>query len=411
MENPQEGENKQNQESWSSSAHTEKVITPLNDFHSNMPNNSPPENLPASQPTPAAPPNPASIYPTPVAPGGNFGQPPQQVNAISANPAEQHQINPLTLILQWLTYAFWGWTVVVLSILTSSVFSRLISGDNIATFNYYIISAAVVLLPISFVCDYFYSKQEPEKKSGAAMVVMIIHAVIFALFGIGALIFAVFSFVTLFTSPGTHGPIISALLSSLIITCFYSATFLRTLNPQFVTWIPKAYRIMMLVIIGIFIILGFTKPTFHQVTNNPVSSRKPSYTNPYSTPITTNSSENKFDSNGRLLPSVVGGTQCDISTLNDNSSFAQVEVTGNADCTIAETVIADSSGKNGGNYKSNGYSCDATKQGAGTQWSSYWNDNFYSYNCTKGTDQIAFNWQSQAQSNSTSATGVGQFYR
>ena len=379
MENPSEGENKHYQESWHTPPH------PDSDSH-NSPILQPPSPM---ENHPFAPPN----VPAP--------QPPAPA-AVPQNPTAPHPTNPLTIILQWLTYAFWGWTVLVLSVLTSIVFSRLINGDDTSSFNYYIISAALVLLPISFVCDFFYSKEEPKKKTGAAMVVMIIHAVLFALFGIGALIFAVFSFVTLFTNTGSNGPIIAALLSALIITVFYGATFIRTLNPAIVSWIPKVYRIIMLVIIGIFIILGFTKPTFHS-TPKTVGSNPPSST---STPLTSSTPSNNFGSDGKLEPSVVGGTQCDLNTLPDGSTYAQVAILGGATCTVAESVIQGSSGNNGNNYSSNGYSCTATKQGSGTQWSSYWNNDFYSYNCSMGSAQVAFNWQSLAQSNASSSSST-----
>lgn len=37
---------------------------------------------------------------------------------MSKNQNVGHQINPGTIILQWLTYAFWGWTILAMSVLT-----------------------------------------------------------------------------------------------------------------------------------------------------------------------------------------------------------------------------------------------------------------------------------------------------
>jgi hypothetical protein len=114
-----------------------------------------------------------------------------------------------------------------------------------------------------------------------------------------------------------------------------------------------------------------------------------------------NSSAPTFDAHGKLEPTVPGGTQCSVGSLGDGSGYAQVAISGGATCDVAESVIKGASGSNGEGYASNGYTCAATKQGSGTKWSSYWNNNFYSYTCSKGSAQVAFNWQSKAQRNSS----------
>src|ERR1700722_14381258 len=92
--------------------------------------------------------------------------------------------------------------------------------------------------------DFSYSKREPKKKEGAAMVVMVIHAVLFALIGIGAVIYAVFSFVSLVTSSGSHNSAYVSLWSSILIAVFYAATFIRALTPAKLCWIPKVCRLL-----------------------------------------------------------------------------------------------------------------------------------------------------------------------
>jgi|GEM_PF-3443894 len=315
----------------------------------------PADNYP-TQPVPN--PSPPPAYPAPAT--GNL--PPQPV--MPQDPAENHNTNALTIIIQWLTYAFWGWTVLILSILTFAVFAQLLNSDNASNANYYVISAAIVLLPISFATDFFYSKKETKKKESAAMVVMVIHAVLFALFAIGALIAAVFSFVSLLASSGSHTLKYVDLWSSLFITVFYAVTFIRTINPAKLPWIAKAYKIFMVVIVLLFILLGFIKP--HLGMTGP-----------------------------KLQPTEVGGAQCDVG-----GNYGQVAISGGASCTAAEAVIQDATVPNGAFYKSNGYSCTATKQGSNTQWSSYYNGTFYSYSCADGSSQIAFNWQPASADNS-----------
>ena len=314
----------------------------------------------STQPAPFVSHDTSGIYPTP-----SPHVPPEPMSGTFQNPAEPpHHTNAITIILQWLTYAFWGWTILVLSALTALVFARLLNSGGSSNANYYVISAAMVLLPISFVTDFFYSKKEPEKKVGAAMVVMVIHAVLFALFGIGALIFAVFSFVSLLVSSGSHTSTYVGLWSSILITIFYAATFVRTINPAKLTWVPKVYKISMIVVVLLFILFGFLKP--HLGLTGP-----------------------------RLQPTAVGGAQC---SIGDN--YAQVAISGGATCTNAAAVIQDATQANGKNYKSNGYSCTATKQGSNTQWSSYYTGTFYSYSCADGGNQVAFNWQPLSADNS-----------
>ena len=307
--------------------------------------------------------------------------------------AAQHVNNAGTLILQWLTYAFWGWSILILSMLTTSVFYRLITGDDPGTFNYYVIAALVVLLPISFACDLIYSKKEPAKKTGGSSIIMVIHAVIFALFTIGSLLFAAWSVVSLATDDIDRSGTVAGLCSAIVIGLFYAAAFMRTLNPVHVSWVPKVYRFAMLGIIVLFAIFGFAKPTFSSESGGSFDFESNTSRSSQSSPAA-----DTFDSKGKLQPSVVGGTQCSAGPLSDNSSYGQVAIAKGADCTTAEAVIDAAAGKNGQGYTAAGYTCTPTKQGPGTEWSDYWNDDFYSYTCSKGGDQIAFNWQSEAQS-------------
>lgn len=401
MENPREGENKQTSHTWPDTPH---VSAPI----------SPPHHI-ASVTTPFVPPEPvvsADMPPAPILPPAappTLSEPTPVVASVTPpvdnDPNQPHTSRSSTIILQWLTYAFWGWTVLTLSGLTSAVFLRLIDGDS-STFTYYVIAAIIVLLPVSFACDIVYSKNEPDKKIGPSSLVMIVHAVIFAIFSIGSLLFAAWSIVALLTNKLDRSSIVAELLSALVIFGFYVATFMRTLNPSHISWIPKVYRFTMLGIIILFVILGFAKPTFHHGVSSP-SFRDSSTADPGSSPSTqanpNNSSSNTFGSNGELEPTPIGGTQCDNPTLSDGSTTGQMAVSGGATCTDADSVIQGANGKNGANYSSGGYNCTGTRQGSNTQWSSYWNNNFYTYSCADGSSQVAFNLQTSAQSNTPAA--------
>jgi hypothetical protein len=168
------------------------------------------------------------------------------------------------IVLQWLTYAFWGWTLLALSVLTGAVVANLISSADTSGFTPYAAAAVLVLLPISFACDSFYIKKEESKKSGAEMLVMVIHAVIFALCGIGALITAVFMLVQLLTSSEGSEDLVAGLLTALIIATFYALTFTRTLNPAPLGWLQRSYRMIMAALVGIIIILAIVGPVAYE---------------------------------------------------------------------------------------------------------------------------------------------------
>ena len=196
--------------------------------------------------------------------GPQYPQPQQYDNSNQSAPNVQTQpINssqPGIIILQWLTYAFWGWTLIALSVLISSVIYNFIDKNNGGDTVMYAMAATLVLLPISAVCDYFYSKNEPAKKQGSASLVMIIHAVIFALFGIGAIIVAVFSTVRILTSSSESTASQVALYSSVIVAVLYAAVFLRTLSINKLPWVKRYFTIFMIAVIGIISILGIIGP-------------------------------------------------------------------------------------------------------------------------------------------------------
>lgn len=168
--------------------------------------------------------------------------------------------SPHSIVLQWLTYAFWGWTVFAMSILTITVLAFNIAGADIGDATLYGIAAVLVLLPISVLCDIFYIKHEPGKKTGASSVVMIIHAVLFALLSIGALITTVFSLVSLFiSSAGTENTMV-ILYSALIVSFLFALVFLRTILPTKMFWIRRYFIILMVVIVGAIITMGVIGP-------------------------------------------------------------------------------------------------------------------------------------------------------
>lgn len=172
--------------------------------------------------------------------------------------------SPGILVLQWLTYAFWGWTALSLIWLTYQSISFFVDRSNYGSYGgetvAYSLAAVIVLFIISLICDVIYAKYEPVRKQGAAMVIMIIHAVIFALFGIGSLIVAVFAVVNLLIGNDSAGPI-TVLITGLIMAVVYGATLLRTLRPFGWRRVSMLYGLFMAVVAIAVTVLGISGPT------------------------------------------------------------------------------------------------------------------------------------------------------
>lgn len=190
-----------------------------------------------------------------------FQQPMQpQSNQPSPAPAVQDAHNSGTFVLQWLTYAFWGWTVLAMSFLVTSVVYNFVSGNDDSGFAVFGVASVLILLPISVICDIIYAKQEPAKKVGPASIIMVIHAVIFALFGIAALVTAVVATGFLLTSSSDGSGSKVTLISALIIAMFYGLVFVRTMFAEKIPLYKRFFVIGMVVIVGVIAALGVFGP-------------------------------------------------------------------------------------------------------------------------------------------------------
>ena len=140
--------------------------------------------------------------------------------------------NPVTLVLQWLTYAFWGWFALAmlwLSFVTFMYFTNTASTSDWSEVVAYPIAAVVVLLLMAGITDFFYARREPAHKAGIATAIMVIHTVIFALCGVGLVVTAVFITLQLLlnSDPSTQG-LRSALYMALVGVGIYIVLVVRT---------------------------------------------------------------------------------------------------------------------------------------------------------------------------------------
>jgi uncharacterized membrane protein len=130
-------------------------------------------------------------------------------------------------------------------------------GETVSTTIPYALSATIVLLPLAFVSDFFYRKHEPLRKNEAAMVIMVLHAVLFALAGIGSLITAVFTGLNSIINPSDDSALVTRVIviAATVTTLLFAVTFLRILNPFKQKIGAKVYALFMLA--GTIALLAF----------------------------------------------------------------------------------------------------------------------------------------------------------
>lgn len=157
---------------------------------------------------------------------------------------------PITAILQWLSYAFWGWVAVALAALVSLIANYVLNGyqggfEPIA----YIVAGALVLTPIALVCDILFSKREEDHKRGIAMVIMVIHAVLYALLAVAALATTVFSLISILLSEGSATDSTTLAITAGTLVVFYGLLFIRIIKPAVKTKLRLTIRLVLLAIV------------------------------------------------------------------------------------------------------------------------------------------------------------------
>lgn len=219
---------------------------------------------------------PEPVAPSPVA-ASQSSPVTSPLSQASPEPVEKlPKAGPGLMVLQWLVYAFWGWTVLVLSGLVTLVVGQLVVGANggpswdMGSGIAYLLAAVIVLFIISLVSDAFYARAERKHaRSSGTNVIMIIHAVIFALFGIGALIWSVFGVVSLMIgeSGGSQGSTTSIIAGG-IIAVVYGMTLLRTLRPGWIKAVVPMYWAFMGIVVLVAAIMGVIGPVNHEKLRN-----------------------------------------------------------------------------------------------------------------------------------------------
>ncbi len=176
---------------------------------------------------------------------------------------------PALVVLQWLSYALWGGTIIAISTLAAAVLTFYITGSNIGDVALYSLAAVLVLIPISLICDVLYLKNEPSLRTRSSSIVMTIHAVLFALLGIGSLITIAFSLVSIVVGSAGHDGIIVTLYTSLIVALLFILLFLRTVLPKKYSKMKYVFMVIMVISVVLVCVFGIFGPIADaQVTRN-----------------------------------------------------------------------------------------------------------------------------------------------
>ncbi|MBP6041517.1 hypothetical protein KA529_00665 [Candidatus Saccharibacteria bacterium] len=186
----------------------------------------------------------------------------QAENIPQNQPTEPDKVKGGVLVLQWLTYAFAGWAILAIAALLVNVLWYYVvdKSQGAVDFSPYAIATVFVLLPILFICNSFYRKHDGHDKSGASNAIMLIHAVIFALCGIGALIVSVFSAVMLITSNQESKELLVAITTGIVMAFIYLLTFIRTINPVRLKLITKAFPVVLVILPTILLVVASFGP-------------------------------------------------------------------------------------------------------------------------------------------------------
>ena len=185
---------------------------------------------------------------------------------VAAVAAQQHSNSPGTLVLQWLSYAFWGWFGTSLAVLAGITFGYFIAGSD-ATFwgdsLAYPLAAVIVMLVIALVTDFFYARHEPVAKKGAASVIMLIHVVLYMLTVVGALIGIVFSIIRMIITAGPTDTMDGSkvfMLTAFVTALVFGGISLRALFAGKKVGVRKTFWLAMSILALGFVVASIAGP-------------------------------------------------------------------------------------------------------------------------------------------------------
>lgn len=172
---------------------------------------------------------------------------------------------PALVTMQWLTYVFWALTCAAVAFLVALITQYVIGIDaDLRTEGVaYAIAAAIILLPIAFVLDIFFSRHEGLNKSNASSTVKVVHSVIFAVISIVSLVVAVFFFINMMLNSFYDKGLWIAVGGWLTAFVAFGILFIRTVRFDLFANLRVVYRFLMLAAVIIACALAIYGPFNH----------------------------------------------------------------------------------------------------------------------------------------------------
>lgn len=180
------------------------------------------------------------------------------------------QINsPAVAIFQWLTYVFWGLTALLVTVLvgaSAELVANGYAGSMQLGWVIFVIAAVFVLLPLSLTFDYFFSRHERDHKIGIGMVLMVIHAVLAALFAVTGLALAVYSAASMVVFADEASDMVTLLASAVAAMVIFGLIFIRIMRPATRSRLRLIVRTALFLLISGALVWAIVGPATQVVT-------------------------------------------------------------------------------------------------------------------------------------------------
>ncbi|MBP7767228.1 hypothetical protein KA068_01775 [Candidatus Saccharibacteria bacterium] len=183
------------------------------------------------------------------------------------NDVSPKKSNAKEIVLQWLTYSFWFWLLLIIGILLSSSLSYFV-GDKNGDYSWsiYMLAPLLVLLPTATITDRFYKKGEAVEKHGFSSVVMVVSAVSACLITVGSFITMLVSVIGLVIDTGDTDSKTVVIISSLVAGSLSLLLFLRILYLENLSWVRRKFSVIVGVIFAITLGLTIVGPLRSEIS-------------------------------------------------------------------------------------------------------------------------------------------------
>lgn len=171
------------------------------------------------------------------------------------------------IVLQWLTYSFWFWLLLIIGILLSSSLSYFL-GDKKGDYAWsiYMLAPLLVLLPTATITDRFYKRSEAVEKHGFSAVVMIVSAVVSCLITVSSFIAVLISVISLLIDSGNTDDKTVVIISSFVAGVLSLLLFGRILYLENLSWVRSKFSTIVIVIFAITLGLTIIGPLKSEIS-------------------------------------------------------------------------------------------------------------------------------------------------